>query len=58
MELLYNNNIINEIVTKLFRHRRNDYSELHAGMLSPHAETLAASLELKHEIIPVANRNY
>jgi len=26
MELLYNNTIINEIVTKLFRHRRNDYS--------------------------------
>lgn len=29
MELLYDNKIINEIVSKLFRHRRNDYSEFH-----------------------------
>lgn len=31
MDFLYNNNLINEIVDKLFRHRRNDYSEFHLG---------------------------
>lgn len=27
MDILYNNNLINEIVDKLFKHKRTDYSE-------------------------------
>lgn len=31
MAFLYNNSIINEIVDKLFKHRRAIYSEFHLG---------------------------
>lgn len=31
MDILYNNNLINEIVDKLFKHKRTDYSEFNLG---------------------------
>ena len=34
MDILYNNNLINEIVDKLFKHKRTDYSEFNLGNTS------------------------
>jgi len=33
MDILYNNKLINDIVEKLFKHRRSDYSEYNLGII-------------------------
>lgn len=58
MDILYNNNLINEIVDKLFRHKRTDYSEFNLGTALIHRDYLLDTSEIEHEVHRVANQNY
>jgi hypothetical protein len=58
MEILYNNNLINEIVDKLFKNKRSDYSEFNLCTHLLIQESLLYVTDISHEEIKVSNQNY
>jgi pimeloyl-ACP methyl ester carboxylesterase len=58
MDILHNNSLINEIVDKLFKHRRTDYSEFALGTSPDNPEHTLSLTAIDHEILRVPNQKY
>ena len=58
MDLLYNNDTINEIVDKLFKSRKSEYSEQNLGTHNSISDNLLATKDFENKIIKVPNKYY
>lgn len=54
MDILYNNNLVDEIVDKLFKHKRTDYSEFNLCIfgLKQSICSIRATLSIKYIALP------